>query len=101
MSDHVEKLRDLIGQRLAADYAFLRIADIKVREDEDTDGFPLLWVDVIYDGELAEQDVRGLMGLEGKVRSDLFSFHGDALPVFSFIPNRTGRSGSLGSRRAH
>ena len=87
MSDTI-KIAKIVKAVLASDFVDVKIVDVRVRDDFDSDGDEVLRVDVIFDGSPKDLDANSLIGAVRHVRPKLFEAQEKGFPVFSFISNR-------------
>lgn len=79
------KIAKAIQSALVAEFKHLKIAKVKVREDEDSAGDSILLVDVVFEGSPKDVDARELSSAVRIVRPALASMGVTAFPLFSFI----------------
>ena len=84
----LEKIRNIILARLGADFQNMKIMDVRIREQNDSDGARVLLIDVVFKGERKEVDAKALTGIVRKIRPDLLKNDEEGFPVFSFIAQR-------------
>ncbi|MGH6893418.1 MAG: hypothetical protein ACREEP_14300 [Dongiaceae bacterium] len=81
----IGKIVEIVKKTLAADFAKMKILDVKIREELDSDGEDLLRVYVIFEGAPKDVDVRKLSGAVRHLRPKLSEMGETAFPLFSFI----------------
>jgi hypothetical protein len=85
------EMRDLasvkraVKETLSRQFGHVRISDVRVREDTDSDGDEVLRIDVIFDGSSRDLDAKKLAGFIGHLQPRLEQMHETALPLLYFI----------------
>jgi hypothetical protein len=88
MKKNMEKIKAIILKKLDAEFNVLRVIDVNIREDYDSDGGRILLIDVVFEGERKSIDAKALTTAVRKLRPALIENDEDAFPVFSFIAQR-------------
>jgi hypothetical protein len=81
----IEKIRKAVSETLSRDFSQVRVLDIRINEDVDSDGEEMLRIDVIFDGSPKDVDARKLSGFVRSLRPRLDQLRESALPLMSFI----------------
>lgn len=79
------KIEEIVRDALAADFEKIRVSDVQVREEVDSDGDDILHVYVVHDKAPRHSDIRRLVGAVRHVRPKLMEVGETAFPLFSFI----------------
>lgn len=82
-SSDIANIARVVLNTLRADFENIKILDVKVSRDEDTDGDEILRIDVIFEGSL--KDARKFSGAVRHIRPKLHEIGEEAFPLFSFI----------------
>ncbi len=93
MSADLEQVRKIVKETLSGEYDHIRIVDVKVHEDVDSDGDSVLRVDVIFDGVPREADARKMSGAVRKLRPKLDRIRQAGFPLLSFISRSDYQTG--------
>lgn len=81
----MEKIAKVVKDTLAADFDKVKILEVKVRDELDSDGEKILRVYVIFEGAAKDIDAGRLSGVVRQVRPALSKIGEEAFPLFSFI----------------
>jgi hypothetical protein len=84
----MEKIAKIVKEALASDFQNIKIIEVRVRDDLDSDGDEVLRVDVIFEGARKDVDVARLTGAIRHVRPKLYEVDEKAFPVISFISKK-------------
>ena len=79
------EIKRLISATLQVDFEDVRILEVRVRDDVDSDGDDILIIDVVFEGQPKDLDARKLSGAVRRVRPGLFELGEEAFPLFSFV----------------
>jgi hypothetical protein len=96
-----KKMRDtkniakIVKDVLASDFENIKIIEVRVRDDLDSDGDEVLRVDVIFEGSPKDLKGRSLAGAVRHIRPKLIEAKEGAFPVFSFISNKEISAGAF------
>jgi hypothetical protein len=82
---NLESIRRIVTDTLSSRFDRIRIVDVRIREDVDSDGDELLRIDVIFDGAPKDLDARKLSGAVRHLRPKLDAIHESAFPLLTFI----------------
>jgi hypothetical protein len=74
-----------VKETLTRQFSHIRVSDVRVREDPDSDGGEVLRIDVIFDGTPKDLDAKKLTGFIGRLQPRLEQMHETALPLVYFI----------------
>jgi hypothetical protein len=88
MENNLKKIKEIILRKLEHEFNILKVIDVMIRKDFDSDGGKVLLIDVVFEGERRNVDAHALTGAVRKVRPALIENDEDAFPVFSFIAVR-------------
>lgn len=88
----LSKIKKAVRATLARNFERVRIIDIRIHEDVDSDGDEMLRIDVVFDGSPKDVDARKLSGLVRHLRPRLAELSESALPLLSFISAADDRS---------
>ena len=89
-----EQIAKVVRQTLANDFVNIKIIDVRIQEEKDSDGDDMLRVEVVFEGQPKDVDASKLAGIVRHVRPKLNEIGENAFPVFSFISQ-----GDWGERR--
>lgn len=84
----LKKVAKVVRETLAADFDKVKIIDVRVRDETDSDGDEVLRVEVIFEGTQKDIDALKLTGAVRQVRPLLREMNENAFPLFSFISKR-------------
>lgn len=93
----MKKIAKVVKETLAVDFENVRIIDVRVQDEQDSDGDAVLRVEVVFEGTRKDMDVRKLAGIVRHVRPKLSEIGENAFPVFSFISKGDWGAGRLKS----
>jgi hypothetical protein len=91
----MKKIAKIVKDTLANDFDNIKIIEVRVRDDLDSDGDEVLRVDVIFEGSRKDVDVSRLTGAVRHVRPKLFEADEKAFPVISFISRKEAGASKL------
>jgi hypothetical protein len=92
---NMDKIAKMVRATLAADFDKVKILDVQVRSDRDSEGERILRVYVIFEGAPKDIDARKLSGAVRQVRPKLIEMGEDVFPLFSFIAKRDVGAGKF------
>lgn len=96
------RVEKVIADSLATDFEAVRILQLDVRDDVDSDGDDVLRVYVIFEGAPKDLDARKLSSAVRNIRPKLSAIGENAFPLFSFISkNDIGGSQHIGTTGSH
>jgi hypothetical protein len=81
---NLRAVKKVVTETLSEDFS-LRILDVRVDEDEDTDGNRILLIEVIFDGPTTGLDARKISGAVRHLRPRLGKINEFAFPLLSFV----------------
>ena len=81
----MDEIKRVVRDTLSADFDRVRIIDVVVQEDEDTDGDEFLHIEVVFAGTPKDLDARKLSGAVRHLRPKLSEIKEFAFPLLSFI----------------
>ncbi len=84
----MKKIAKIVKEVLASDFDNIKIIEVRVRDDLDSEGEEVLRVDVIFEGARKDVDVARLTGAVRHVRLKLYEADERAFPVISFISKK-------------
>ena len=82
---NLNAIRDIVRDTLADDFDHIRIVDVRVSEDVDSDGDDVLRIDIIFEGDPEDLDAVKLSGAIRHLRPRLSELDEFAFPILSFI----------------
>ena len=85
MSFDRERLASYIADSLNSRFKNVEIVDVKIEQDIDRDGDPILRVLLIFDGEITDADVKVVVGAARQLQPKLDEIDDDIYPVLSFV----------------
>ena len=77
-------IKRVVKDTLSADFESVRILDVSVHSDLDTDGDEILRIEVLFDGKPKDIDARKVAGAVRQLRPRLSEIS-EAFPLLSFI----------------
>jgi hypothetical protein len=89
----ISEIEEVVADTLRDDFDNIKILNVKVFRDEDSDGDEILRIDVVFEG--SRKDARTLAGAVRHVRPKLSAIGEKAFPLFSFISERDAGAGML------
>lgn len=81
----MKKIAKVVRETLAADFEKVKIIDVRIHDELDSDGDAVLRVDVIFEGTPKDVDAQKLSGAVRHIRPKLNAIGEMAFPLFSFI----------------
>jgi hypothetical protein len=78
-------IAQVVRETLAADFDKVKIVDVKIHKELDSDGDDVLRIEVIFEGTPKDVDALNLTGAVRQVRPRLRAINETAFPLFSFI----------------
>jgi len=81
----IDGVERIVTETLQADFDNIRILDVAVHRDVDSDGDDVLLIDVLFEGTRRDVDARKLSGAVRHVRPKLQEIGETAFPLFSFV----------------
>jgi hypothetical protein len=93
----MKKIAKVVKETLAIDFGNVRIIDVRVQDEQDSDGDAVLRVEVVFEGTRNDMDVSKLAGVVRHIRPKLSEIDENAFPVFSFIARGDWDAGRLKS----
>ena len=78
-------IKQIVTDTLSGDFDQIRILDVRVHEDQDTDGNAVLQIEVIFEGAPKDLDARKLSGAVRHLRPKLDEINEFAFPLLSFV----------------
>jgi hypothetical protein len=78
-------IKRIVTQTLRRDFDHIRILDVEIQEDVDSDGEDVLRINVIFEGTPKDLDAKKLSGAVRHLRPKLDKIHESAFPLLSFI----------------
>lgn len=91
----MKNIAKIVKDVLASDFENIKIVEVRVRDDLDTDGEEVLRVDVLFEGAPKDLKAGSLVGAVRRVRPRLIEAKERAFPVFSFISNKELSAGAF------
>lgn len=82
---NTDNIAKLVRESLAPDFNKVKIIEVIVHDEVDSDGEAVLRVDVIFEGTPKDVDALKLTGAVRHVRPRLREMNEEAFPLFSFI----------------
>jgi hypothetical protein len=93
----MKRIEMVVKNVLAADFDKVKIFEVRVRDETDSDGDKVLRVEVIFEGARKDLDAGKLSGAVRHVRPKLSEIGEEAFPLFSFISKGDWSEGRLKS----
>ena len=87
-NDKFLEIEKVISDVLQNDFRNVKILDVRVLKDIDSDGDNILQVDVIFEGQAKDLEPQVLAGAVRHVRPKLFDIGEEAFPLFSYISQK-------------
>jgi hypothetical protein len=85
MRNRKKNIRDIIRTLLESRFDDVEIVSVNVRPDLDTDGDPVLFITIVFDGKKKQLDPRKTSGLVRRLLPKMKEAGEEGFPVFSFI----------------
>jgi hypothetical protein len=82
---NLASIKRIVRQTLRRDFVHIRILDVEVHEDVDSDGEEVLRINVIFEGTPKDLDAKKLSGAVRHLRPKLDKIHESVFPLLSFI----------------
>jgi hypothetical protein len=83
-----EEIANVVREVLADNFDNIRVLDVKVVKDTDSDNADILRVFVIFEGTPKKEDIKKLSGAVRLTRPKLADIGEKAFPIFSFVSKR-------------
>jgi len=80
-----DTIRNVVRDTLSNDFDHIRIIDVRVCDDVDSDGSDVLRIDIIFEGDPKDLDAMKLSGAIRQLRPKLGELDEFAFPILSFI----------------
>jgi len=81
----IDSIKRIVTETLKRDFDRIRILNIEIHEDVDSDGDDVLRIDVIFQGAPQNLNAKKLSGVVRHLRPKLDEIHESAFPLLSFI----------------
>lgn len=91
MKRDIAAVRKMVKDTLSADFESVRIIEVEVTDDFDSDGDEVLRIDVVFEGRPRDLDARVMSGAVRQLRPKLEKMHELAFPLLSFISQADAR----------
>lgn len=82
---NLASVKRAVKETLSRQFSHVRVSDVRVREDTDSDGDDVLRIEVIFDGTSRDLNAKKLAGFTGHLQPRLEQMHETALPLVYFI----------------
>jgi hypothetical protein len=85
VEDHFDKIEQAVRDTLKVQFDHIKILEVRVHKETDSDDDALLRIDVIFEGKPADLDAKKLASVGRNLQSRLNAMQESALPLLSFI----------------
>lgn len=93
--EQLDKISKMVAETLRADFDNVRIMEVRVVGDIDFNEEDVLRIEVVFQGQRKDVDVKKISGAVRHVRPKLRKMGEQAFPLFSFISQRDAGLGHL------
>jgi len=94
---HLAAIAAVVKATLSNLFRSVRIVDVEVKVEKDSDGADMLRIFVVLDGQPQNVDAKELLGAVRHVRPKLSEIGEESFPLFSFVSSSEFRDARLGS----
>jgi hypothetical protein len=95
--EHLTAIAEVVRTTLSETFRSVRIVNVQVQVEKDSDGGDMLRIFVVLDGRPKDVDARELLGAVRYVRPKLSEIGEEAFPLFSFVSKGEFRDSRVGS----